>query len=161
MRGRFWRRIQALDKGRRRMKRATSGAAVLLALAVMGCGGDPCLAGKSVFTGQLPAQCSAQALGTPAAAAGVAVLLVEGSAGSADISYVTPSASASAQNVPLPWSIAMPAAKGDSLFVAALAGPTATGQMNVSVSYGGKLLRQSVGSGASAYARVDVTCCGD
>jgi len=142
------------------MKRATSGAAVLLALAVMGCGGDACLAGKSVFTGQLPAQCSAQATATNPTAASNVVFLVEGSTGAANIYYFTPGASARAQNVPLPWSIAFPGAKGDPLELSATTAGVA-GQLTVTVSYGGKVLRQGTGSGAAAFARVDLTCCGD
>jgi hypothetical protein len=134
--------------------------AAALALSVAACGGDPCNAGKSVFTGQLPAQCTAAASSPPAAEAGL-VLRVLGTSAAADIFYSLPAGMANAQNVPLPWSISLPAVAGDPISLRADQASSQTGDITVVVSYNGKVLQQTSGSGSNASARVSVTCCGN
>lgn len=142
------------------MQLTQCGAAFALVVGLAACGGDPCNAGKSVFTGQWPAACAAATGSTPVAASGL-VLRVEGTSAAADVYYVTPAATADAANVPLPWSAALPAATGDSITLLASQATGQTGGITATVTYNGKVLQQSSGSGSSALARVTVTCCGN
>jgi hypothetical protein len=134
--------------------------AAAMTLSVAACGGDPCNAGKSVFTGQLPPQCNASGSAAPVAATGL-VLRVLGTSTAADIFYSLPSATADAQNVPLPWSTPLQAVAGDPITLLASQASGQTGDITVVVSYNGKVLQQTSGNGSGAIARVSVTCCGD
>lgn len=129
-----------------------------VALGLAACGGDPCNAGKSVFTGQLPAACTSTATPTPASGL---VLRVNGTASSADISYISPAATARADDVGLPWTITIPAASGDFIALTASAQGSDSRELTVAILYNGAVLQQSTGRGTLPFASITATCCGN
>jgi hypothetical protein len=138
-------------------------ALVLSAIAMAGCGGDPCLAGKSVFTGQLPAQCSGTTSQGDAPESAEdqkpVVYTVAGTATNATISYRHTGGSWSdVSGVTLPWSFAFGAPAGATLYVSAY-NDGAPATITVAIAVDGVTVQSVTASGAAAIARVSATCC--
>ena len=135
----------------------------LVTIGLAACGGDPCLAGKSVFTGQLPAQCSASAAqgDAPDIAADQkpVVYTVMGTATSATIYFRHTGGSLSdVSAVTLPWSFTFGASPGATLTLSAY-NDGAPASITAAIAVDGVTVQSVTASGAAAIARVSATCC--
>jgi hypothetical protein len=138
-------------------------AACCSAWALQACGGDPCAAGKSVFTGQWAPGCVQGATGGTGGAGGGATAPVvrydvSGTATSATILYDTVGASSTETRAPLPWSYSFAGTDGLALSLWAL-NTSDSGTLDVTISIDGAPVARNSARGAAASVEVEFPCC--
>jgi hypothetical protein len=145
------------------VKLSLSLACVAVTLGISACGGDPCLAGKSVFTGQSPAQCSAPTAGNPVGTLQpgqkVVAYAINGTASVATVYYRHAGGSLSqASGVSLPWTFQYVASSGETLYVSAY-NDGAAATITAAILVDGVTVKANTATGSVANAKAESTCC--
>jgi len=137
-----------------------------LALILSGCGGDPCEAGKSIFTGQIPAQCQATTAASGSTTSTTAqpgqrmvAYAISGTATAATVYFRHTGGSLSqVTGVSLPWSFQFASSAGETLYVSAY-NDGADASITAAIMVEGVAVKAVTATGVGANARATSSCC--